>query len=567
VDHDLIDLLSAWQGEELDPNRREQLVERLRSDAAFQESFIDEIRMLGTIKVVQATEPRWLRLQDELGWGSAKRPAESDLEDALMRRIDSLPRRRWPGLRSLGVGAAAVLAVAALGVLSRPKKPEPASRPVAVARSAEVRPVGGLAMVVKLDAVRWDRDQKLVPVEGSILAPGRFRLQSGRVSLSYLSGVTLTLEGPADLELITIDRVFCRRGRLRARVPAGAEGFVVASPASAVVDMGTEFAMNVEPDGTARVMVFEGSAEAALLDATGSPTCTRLVEAREAFELDPHTGKIAESLARPDGFVAAAEAVVPSLVLDAGYAAAVMNARPRGYWRFEALGDGGIVPNEVAGGAPLRVHGPISGTGESQGNGCAVFSAAEDPQFLSTDGLWELAQAPGHAVELWFLPEGISHVSLVGLFPPKDHLPLGRHGRHVHTFLLELTAWDRRSLYKPAAIRFLHRWPLDTRIGSNILSEETYRPGRWHHVVAQKNREKMELYFDGSLVHPLVLEPDHPTVACRLVVGRRTPDPLELYDSRNFVGRLDELALYDRPLSAEEVRSHFLMASEKPDGD
>src|SRR4051812_18411405 len=87
------------------------------------------------------------------------------------------------------------------------------------------------------------------PVEGEILAARRLRLRAGGATLTFLSGVTLTLEGPADLDLVTIDRVFCRLGRLRARVPEGAEGFVVASPGSAVVDMGTEFGLNVEADG------------------------------------------------------------------------------------------------------------------------------------------------------------------------------------------------------------------------------------------------------------------------------------------------------------------------------
>ena len=48
-------------------------------------------------------------------------------------------------------------------------------------------------------------------------------------------------------------------------------------------------------------MVFEGIAEAALLDAAGSPTRTQLVEQSKAFELDPHTGLIAEAVARRKG--------------------------------------------------------------------------------------------------------------------------------------------------------------------------------------------------------------------------------------------------------------------------
>jgi hypothetical protein len=331
--------------------------------------------------------------------------------------------------------------------------------------------------------------------------------------------------------------------------------------------MGTEFALNVEADGKARVMVFEGAAEAALLDAAGSPTRTQVVEEREAFELDPRTGRIAAAAAQPEWFATAPGSAPPRLELDPGYPDAVLAARPIGYWRFETE-QGGAVPNEVADGLPLRSSGVvIAGGGTSEPNGCAVFPAGSPTQFLATDGLWPLPAAPGHAVELWFLPEGISHASLVGFFPPKDHLKLGQHGRHVHTFLVELTAWDRQSLFKPASVRFLHRWPLDTRIGSNILSDAIYVPGRWHHLVAQKNGPRIELYFDGVLAHSLAMAPDHPDVTCRLVVGRRNPDPRETDDSRSFVGRIDELALYDRPLSAEEVRRHFQMVTVRTDPD
>ena len=85
-------------------------------------------------------------------------------------------------------------------------------------------------------------------------------------------------------------------------------------------------------------------------------------------------------------------------------------------------------------------------------------------------------------------------------------------------------------------------------------------PGRWHHVVVQRDGDRMEIYFDGVPGRSRPIEPDYPTLSCHLVVGRRTPDPLATHDSRSFVGRLDELAIYDHPLSAEEVRHHFDLA-------
>jgi hypothetical protein len=450
-----------------------------------------------------------------------------------------------------------------------------ATRPQPVAESAaepgRAGPAGGnwrptaaesaLAVVLKLDDARWGTADGPNPAEGGVLPARRLRLLRGRATLAFLNGVVLTLEGPADLELISPDRVFCHRGRLRARVPEGAEGFVVKSPASVVVDLGTEFGLNVEDDGKSRVMVFEGEAMAALFDGVGSPQRTQRVDRSKAFDLDPRTGSIGEAVARPDGFVSASEMASPPLVLDPSYPDAVLRSRPRGYWRFERRA-GDAVPNEVPDGPPLRASGPVVISGAPEGNGYALFKAGSPEQFLTTDGLWELARDPGHAVELWFLSDNIRYASLVGLYPPPELNVSDQRGHIAHNFFVELTARNRLyTLYKPASVRFLHRWPLDPRVGNNIVSEEMFAPRRWHHVVAQKNGDRMELYFDGvpDLSMPLIA--DHQTVSCHLVIGRRTRDPHDQSDIRPFVGRLDELAIYEHPLSSEEVRSHFRLAA------
>ena len=69
MDTDLQDLLTAWlDDKDFDEQRYAALLARLREDVAFRQTFIDEIRLLGMLKVVQSSEPRWLRLEDELGW-------------------------------------------------------------------------------------------------------------------------------------------------------------------------------------------------------------------------------------------------------------------------------------------------------------------------------------------------------------------------------------------------------------------------------------------------------------------------------------------------------------------
>jgi hypothetical protein len=418
---------------------------------------------------------------------------------------------------------------------------------------------GPIAVVAQTVGARWEESVGPAPVRGRAVGLGRYRLASGRVTFAFINGVMLTLEGPADVDLISIDRIFCRWGKLRSRVPKGAEGFIVASPSSAVVDLGTEFAMNLEDDGHAQVMVFEGAAETALLDTGGIAKVTQTINRSEAYELDPESGRIAASSARPERFVAAPSIPASLLSLDPGYPRAVLAAKPTGYWRFESL-KGDAVPNEVPGGSPLRVNGPIEVAGGDVGMGCATFRPGAPAQFLTSDSLFELARQPGHATEFWFQAEQYLHASLVGFLPPEELVRPGQKDPYVHAMLIELTAQARQTLNKPASVRFLHRWPIDSQLGNNLFSELNYIPWVWHHVVAQRAGDQMELYLDGVVETAVPLETDHPKLPCRLMVGRRSPVASDWSDARPFVGRLDELAVYAHALSAQEVSRHFLLS-------
>jgi hypothetical protein len=373
------------------------------------------------------------------------------------------------------------------------------------------------------------------------------------MTLELLSGVTLTLEGPADLELLSIDRVHCRRGKLRTHVPHGAEGFIVTTPNSAVVDLGTEFGLNVASDGKAHVMVFKGEAEAAVLNAAGAPARSQQVAERHAFAIDPRSGQIEEAAAHPVDYVAPPALASSPLVLDASYRGAILAAGPWAYWRFEAIDDGSVV-DEVTGRRPLRATGPLKLVGARDRNRCLEFGPAESEQSLAMEGLWEPPSDPGYAVELWVLPARIGHAALASLIapgPPAED--------YKHLFLVELTASDRQSLLSPGLFRFLHRWPPGDTGGDNLFSTKHYVPYRWHHVVAQRSGGRMELYVDGLPTQPISLPSASASQPCRLLVGRLKPIPRPSgrVHSRPFVGLIDELALYNRPLSTEEVRRHY----------
>lgn len=559
MDDDLIELISAWRGAELAPARCEALIARLERDEAFAQAFVDEVRMLGMLRAVQSTEPRWLALHEALGWGEQPNSGGGqDDEDRAMRFLEGSSPRRFTrlGLWRMGALAASLLlAVLAWASWSKGLLGPAWNWPVAA------RPGNELAVLSKLEGIRWESADGRGPAEGELLASGRFQVRSGRAVLVFLNGVTLTLDGPADIDLVSINRVYCRRGRLRARVPKGVDGFVVASQGSAVVDLGTEFAMNVEDGGKSRVMVFEGAAQASLLDAKGFPRRTQRVEESKQFDVDPTVGRIAESSAQPDQFLPSADRGLPALRLDPAYARTVMGSKPLSYWRFGAIGKDGV-PNEVLGGPPLRANGSVRvESGPQAPNGHAVFTSAAPEPYLTTDSPWKLTRGSRHAIEFWFLSESIGCASLVGLYPAARELP--RTLKYKHFMLVETTAYPTLSLEKPASVRFLRRWLRDVDLAAeddSLFSQNIYVPGRWHHVVAQRNGQRMELYLNGVLDQATTPEIDPPGIDYHLVVGRRTAEPTQVEESRPFVGRLDELVLYDHPLTPEEVRAHYRLA-------
>ncbi len=85
-------------------------------------------------------------------------------------------------------------------------------------------------------------------------------LQRGTVKLEFGYGVEVIIEGPAEFELESTDEMTLLSGRLYAMVPKGATGFTVQTPYSTVIDLGTEFGIKVDFDGTTDVHMFKGRA-------------------------------------------------------------------------------------------------------------------------------------------------------------------------------------------------------------------------------------------------------------------------------------------------------------------
>jgi hypothetical protein len=117
-----------------------------------------------------------------------------------------------------------------------------------------------VARLIESKGARWDSGSLPTQV-GAALAPGRLRLVAGLATLEFAKGARLTLEGPADLELLSDQRCYLHSGALVAHVPPPAVGFVVETAHARLVDHGTDFGISAGPDGKAEVQVFDGEVE------------------------------------------------------------------------------------------------------------------------------------------------------------------------------------------------------------------------------------------------------------------------------------------------------------------
>ena len=117
----------------------------------------------------------------------------------------------------------------------------------------------GIALVTRLVDVTWQESEKQFMV-GDPLPAGVVGLESGVAQIEFFCGATVILEGPARLMLESSNVARLQSGRLRAQVPPAARGFQVHVDQLKVVDLGTEFGIEVN-EGQADVHVFDGEVE------------------------------------------------------------------------------------------------------------------------------------------------------------------------------------------------------------------------------------------------------------------------------------------------------------------
>lgn len=115
-----------------------------------------------------------------------------------------------------------------------------------------------VARVVNVSNVEWDSLEHRYAAWSHIAPGDALQFRSGMINVFIDNGVELLIEGPADVQFASLERLIVTEGRLAARVGPDAIGFSIETPHANVIDRGTVFGISVDSSRQTDVVVYEG---------------------------------------------------------------------------------------------------------------------------------------------------------------------------------------------------------------------------------------------------------------------------------------------------------------------
>ena len=87
---------------------------------------------------------------------------------------------------------------------------------------------------------------------------------------------------------------------------------------------------------------------------------------------------------------------------------------------------------------------------------------------------------------------------------------------------------------------------------ADACTTDAYNDGNWHYAVGVKDGSMVYIYIDGVLKGTDTDDVNITAYDCNLMIGQRG------WGGNFFNGLIDEVRIYNRALSEEEIRRHFL---------
>lgn len=245
----------------IDERQFNELVAKLQQDPDALATYADYINLHSALRQNYLSHPQGIseHLNSEQLDGQLNQVLNSDSSKGSAL---SKTRRFIP----LYAALAAAILVSALVIFQRSPstdKRDPslaASNAGSEASSQQVFPIEGVAVLTRLVDVVWESGSPDVEIN-TPLARQELRIKSGLMQIEFYCGAAVIVEGPAAIDLLSADRAFAHHGKLRAHVPARAKGFTIGTKSGDVVDLGTEFGLDISTDGPSELHVIDGEVD------------------------------------------------------------------------------------------------------------------------------------------------------------------------------------------------------------------------------------------------------------------------------------------------------------------
>lgn len=430
-----------------------------------------------------------------------------------------------------------------------------------------------VATLVNVTNCRWDQALSTADLkQGSAVRSGE--------SLHLLEGVadinstlkngglaSLQLEGPLAMTLNSQGMPSLMYGHLTGKFACDYDQFALDTPLGRVNVSGDASIGVIAAANKVELHVFAGTATLDLwamgfggtlkqMTASAGTSLSARVEADGRVSVDH--GESKES-----GFITPSALAASRLRITPEYVATIRDAKPVAFWRFEGDADG-MMRNEMSDRFHCRMVGDAVRWHAGEGNSTAEFGMTAGPGYLISDDVFDGVIGNDYTLEAWVKPTYFHHGALISLlqWSPTES-PLDRQRLHLELVGPSPGVPDsilRSAEVHPGRIRFIHQ-------ASACYSESPYRVRAWQHIAAVRDHSTMHLYADGKVVATA----DDPTElgnGMRVMMGQlfpRNPYMKDEVSARLFVGELDEVALYNRPLSEEEIQKHVQLA--RPESD
>jgi hypothetical protein len=164
-----------------------------------------------------------------------------------------------------------------------------------------VPPLPALATVTHSLDAQWDHTH--AAYDSASITPGTHTLDHGIAELQLQGGAQIILQAPAQFEVLSNNRIELASGRLSAKVPHPSKGLTVHSPDVQIVDLGTEFGMDVVPERKTHVEVFVGQVRAELPPSQAGSSKNQIVDAGQAVAVKTGASIIDKDAPEPLDFV------------------------------------------------------------------------------------------------------------------------------------------------------------------------------------------------------------------------------------------------------------------------